>query len=104
MHGAKPPWRQLYVGAEGRIWVWRYTEAEHHPGHVTRAAERGDWPTIEWLEPRTHDVFDPRGSFLGSVTLPRDSEILFARGEEVWTLERGEYDEPYVVRYRVEGL
>lgn len=101
---AKPPWRQLYVGADGRIWVFRYTEAEHHPGHITTAAERGGWPTIEWLEPSVYEVFDPRGSLLGSVTLPRDSEILFARGQKVWTLERGQYDEHYVVRYRVEGL
>lgn len=104
IQAVKPAWRQLYVGGDGRIWVSRYVEAEHHPGHVSRAAERGGWPTIEWLEPQVYDVFDPRGSLLGSVTFPIASEILFARGQRVWTLERGEYDEPYVVRYRVAGL
>lgn len=99
----KPAWKQLYVGGDGRIWVSRYVEAQHHPGHVTRAEERGGWPTMEWLEPQTFDVFDPRGSLLGSVTLPIGSEVLFARGQRVWTLERGVYDEPYVVRYRVAG-
>lgn len=100
----KPAWRQIYVGADGNIWVSRHAEAEHRPGHITSAAERGGWPAIEWLEPTECDVFDPRGSLLGSIALPIGSDILFARGQRVWTLEHGEYDEAYVVRYRVEGL
>lgn len=104
MHRTKPPWKQLHLGYDGRIWVSRYSRAVRVPGHRTRASIVGGFPTVEWVEPGRYDILDPRGSFLGSVTLPSDATILAARGQFVWTLERGEFDEPYVVRYRIAGL
>jgi len=104
IHSTKPAWKDLRLAADGRIWVQRYSSAEHVPGHESRASVVGGFPTIEWVEPLRYDVLDPRGSYLGSVVLPTEADFLFAREQFVWTLERGEYDEPYVVRYRVDGL
>jgi hypothetical protein len=94
----KPPWRALLVDADGRIWVERYTRAEHHPDLVTAAASFG-WPNVNWVEPVVYDLFDPRGSFIGSVTLPDRSEMLYASGAHVWVRWRGPFDEHYVIRY-----
>lgn len=57
----------------------------------------------EYLVTGRNDVIDPRGTFLGTVTLPHRAENLFARGPRVWTKEFGDFDEQYVVRYRIEG-
>jgi hypothetical protein len=46
-----------------------------------------------------YDLFDPRGSFLGSVTRPDRSEMLYASGAHVWVRWRGPFDEHYVVCY-----
>ena len=104
MHGTKPAWKDFRLAADGRIWVRRYSTAEHVLGHETRASAVGDLPTVQWVEPLLYDVLDPRGSYVGSVVLPAEAEMLFAQGQFVWTLERGRFDEPYVVRYRVDGL
>jgi hypothetical protein len=101
---AKPPWKQLHVGADGRIWVRRYARAEHVPGHETRSAAVASLPTVEWVEPARFDILDPGGTYLGSVELPPEGELAFARGPHVWMLERGDFDEFYVVRYRIDGL
>jgi hypothetical protein len=96
----KPPWKQLDVDSEGRIWVLRYSEAEHYPEYVGPAVE-GGWPNVNWLEPVRHDILDPRGAYLGSVTFPHHAQLMDARGDLVWVLERGEFDEFYIVRYRM---
>ncbi len=101
----KPAWKDLSIGYDGRVWVRRYAIAEQVPGYETRAARSpAQLPNVDWVEPARFDVVDPRGAYLGSVQLPPESTFLRARGDHVWTLERGEYDEAYVVRYRVEGL
>lgn len=104
MHRTKPPWKQFHIGYDGRIWVQRHSPAVHVPGHQTRASTGGGFPTVEWVEPGRHDVLDPRGALLGTVILPSTATILAADGPFVWTLERGSFDEAYVVRYRIEEL
>jgi hypothetical protein len=100
---SKPAFRELQVDADGRIWVHRYAPAEHHPAFVDASTDFG-WPNRNWLEPVRHDVLDPRGAFLGTVTLPHRAQILFARGPHLWTRELGGLDEHYVVRYRIPAL
>jgi hypothetical protein len=105
MHEAKPAWRELGVGYDGRIWVRRYSEAAHVPGYESVGA-RGpaQLPNVDWLEPARYDVLDPRGAYLGTVDLPPEATLLRARGPWLWALEQGSFDERYVVRYRIDEL
>ena len=105
MNDEKPAWKDFSVGYDGRIWVRRYVEAVHRPEYVSAAARsRAARPNVNWVEPVRYDVVDPRGAYLGTVELPEEGTLLRARGARVWMLERGDFDEFYVVRYRVEGL
>ena len=97
----KPVWRSLFVDADSRIWVARHGVAEHREGYVSRRTARGQWPNVDWVEPTAYDLLGPRGSFLGSATFPDGAQVVFARGRHVWTLESGELDEQYVVRYAI---
>ena len=96
----KPPFRDIYVSDEGRIWIDRYTEA------VQREPRPPDddlpkRPSLTWREPRTFDVFEPDGVFLGTVVGPLETELYLWKGDFVWGVERGPSDEPYVVRLRI---
>lgn len=86
----KPPFWGMQVDATGRIWVAR---------HVA-GVDDGSGGSIE---PMTTDVFDPGGQFLGTVRFPTNRvSIGDATETHLWVLERGDFDEQYVVRYRIE--
>jgi hypothetical protein len=96
----KPFFRDLIIDADGRIWVDRYVAAMKVD---VEPREPGDErPLIEWREPRTFDVIRPDGTFLGTVVLPKDTEVHFMRGWHIWGVYNGELGEDYVVRLRVE--
>lgn len=97
----KPVWKSLAVDGDGRIWVERYVEALRDPVHARRMTEG---PAVEWVEPSTWDVIDPRGAYLGTIVVPVRSRFGEARGDHAWFIVRGDFDEEYVVRYRVDGL
>lgn len=106
----KPPFWAFRVDGEGRFWVARHGVGTHEPESEAARRSREDLaqfrgsapPPVEWWEPLTIDVLEPQGRFLGSVTLPnRQSVLLDARDRTVWVSERGEFDEQYVVRYRI---
>lgn len=99
----KPPFRSFWADEEGRMWVSRYTIAEYHPHSPEEQEERAGRPDYEWREPPVWDVIDPRGTFLGNLTTPERSWIAAARGRHIWVVELGEFDEEYVVRYRIES-
>jgi hypothetical protein len=106
----KPPFWGLWVDQEGRVWVARHTQARAVPeteserevrleGNRLRGVDR---PPSEWWEPLVFDVIEPGGRYLGTVTLENHrTELSEARGTEIWVIEQGEFDEQYVVRYRV---
>jgi len=48
-----------------------------------------------------YDVFEADGTFLGSVRLPARVTLYRFRGDRVWGVRRGEFDESYVVRFRL---
>lgn len=96
----KPPFRDIYIGDDGRIWIDRYTEAVQREPRP-RDDDRPEQPPLTWLEPRTFDVFEPDGVFLGTVVGPPQTELLLWKGDFVWGVERGPSDEPYVVRFRI---
>ena len=96
----KPFFSELRTDSQGRIWVRRYVAAVSRPGP---ARPRGDdRPRREWREPPTFDVFQPDGRFLGTVTLPFNSYMYDAIDRHLWVEVRGDSDESYIVRYRIE--
>ncbi|PWN06509.1 6-bladed beta-propeller [Rhodohalobacter mucosus] len=94
----KPVFKKIMTDMEGRIWVWRYTEAIYTEENI--GPHFG--PESNWWEPPTFDVFNPDGSFYARVELPMRAKFFEARGNHVWALVKGEFDEQYVVRYLLE--
>lgn len=99
----KPAYRSIVVGEHGRIWVRRYVEAEQGES-VQRQGPPGmePPPPTRWREPAVMDVFEPDGEFIGEVRLPPRTELSVLRYDRVWGIQRGEYDEAYVVGFRLE--
>jgi streptogramin lyase len=98
--GMKPAYRQLEVDADGRVWVDRYVEAVHRDRPPREAGD--ERPLLTWFEPRTFDVFEATGEFLGTVVLPPGTFIQCRRGMYLLGEQVGELDETYVVRFRIE--
>jgi hypothetical protein len=94
----KPPYRGLYIGERGRIWVWRYTRAEKMDPAEVREPDPNRPPPISWREPIVFDVFEPDGTYLGEVHMPPRTNAMVFRGDTIWGIRRGELDEQYVVR------
>lgn len=96
----KPFFRELYAGDDGRIWVFRYVTAverediEPQPGSPDR-------PLLTWREPFTYDVFEPDGTFLGSVVLPDRFTPMMIRGELLWGVHSDDEGVQRVLRLRV---
>jgi hypothetical protein len=98
----KPPIRSISVDDDGRVWVDRYVAAVKRPDIAPGPARPDGPPALTWREPRTFDVFESTGKFLGSVVAPIGTLFLVQRGNFIWGVARGEFDENYVVRYRLE--
>lgn len=98
----KPALRSVSIDSDGRIWVDRYVEAVRRTDIAASPAGRDRPPPLTWREPRTFDVFEPTGRFLGTVVAPPGTQFLLQRGNRIWAVQRGEFDENYVVRYRLE--
>jgi hypothetical protein len=96
----KPAFRDLEVAEDGRIWVHRYAEATERPPRANRPADAP--PTVLWRDVPTFDVFEADGRFLGSVITPPNTIFMVRRGDRLWGVERGTFDEGYIVRYRME--
>jgi hypothetical protein len=108
----KPPWAWFRVDPEGRLWVQRYAPGFTQPETLweQELRERYENPQRMWRQPNVYDVIDPQGRFLGSLRFPGSSRppaddqfrIIHAQGMYVWTVERGQFGEQYVIRYRIE--
>lgn len=96
----KPYFRELRVGADGRIWVFRYVEAVKRDdvGPIPGEPER---PVLTWREPWTWDVFEPDSTFLGAVVLPDGFEPHAFRGTRIWGAHTDEGGVQRVVRLRI---
>jgi hypothetical protein len=103
---AKPPFRDLYVGKDGRIWVLLSMPGERIPDdQLPPPGDRPDpRPGYPWREPVAFDVFEPDGTYLGRVDAPGGialtPEPVFD-GDRVWAVVRDELDVQYVTRFRV---
>jgi hypothetical protein len=108
----KPAWAWYRVDVEGRMWVERYAAgfSQTETPAERELRERFDNPPRLWRQPVVYDVVDSEGRFLGTLPFPGSSQppnddrlrIMHAQGLRVWTVERGDYGEQYVVRYRIE--
>jgi hypothetical protein len=104
---SKPPYQHLFVGEDGRIWVWLHQEA-----HKTAAAdvsaggdEPGRIPEQTWFESVAFDVFEPDGRYLGMVRAPDGLAVYptpVARGDTLWAVVEDELDVPYIVRFHIQ--
>jgi hypothetical protein len=102
--GEKPFWRALYLDLDGRIWVELHNRGEpFEPGPQRARPGAPPTPPIRWRERKAYDVFKSDGTYLGRLTLPLRTSFAQAKGSRVWTLLRGEDDEQYIVKYRIEG-
>ena len=97
----KPAIRAVSSDRDGRVWVDRYVAAVKRTDLPPRPANPDRPPPLTWREPRTFDVFEPSGRFLGTVVAPPQARILWQSGSTVWAVVRGDMDENYVVRYRL---
>lgn len=59
----KPPYKKILTDSQGRIWIWRYVEAEYTEKNI--GPQFG--PDSRWWEPPIFDVFLPDGSFYSKV-------------------------------------
>lgn len=109
----KPFWSTFQVDVEGRIWVARYARGERVAESTSQRKEREKYgnPPRTWAQPVVFDVLDPRGRLMGTLRFPNSAwagpgsrtRLLHAQGTVVWVLEHGEFEEQYVVRYRIDA-
>ncbi len=100
---AKPPFKGLVAGRDGRIWVQLWTEAhpvaneDHNPENPLSA------PVI-WESPVRYDAFEPDGTYLGRLAAPDGFGVLaepIFDGDHVWAVTRDELGVERVARYRI---
>lgn len=91
----KPAFRQIYTDRDGRIWVWKYVEAEQTELNVNP----GSTLKTNWWEPPTFDIFEPDGSYYGTVELPINANFKDAKGNKVVAVLTGNVGEEYVARF-----
>jgi hypothetical protein len=97
----KPAYRTISFDTEGTIWIERYVPAQQRP-EPTRPPN-SERPPLRWYEPRTFDLFEPSGRFLGTVTAPQNVTLRTRRGMLLYGTLVGEFDEQYIVRFRIES-
>ena len=97
----KPAFRNLWVDSDGRIWVHRYVEAVKRDLPEVRRTRGAPAPNITWREPGLFDVYSKEGDFLWCAELPWNAKEHASQGSLVWGVIRGDFDEEYVVRWRL---
>ena len=102
---AKPPFSHFEIDSEGRFWVHMYSSGfsqEETPGEKD-LRERYNGLLKEWRQPFVCEVIHPKGEFLGRLEFPNHpTDVVWAKGQQVWVIERGELHEQYLVRYRIQ--
>lgn len=99
----KPFIRNIMVDSDGRLWVSRYTEAvfmEYSDFERDDRLENGH-PSYQWRDRPDWDVFGADGDYLGTATLPFKTTLLGSRGDLVWGVQAGDFNEDYVVLWRM---
>jgi hypothetical protein len=100
----KPAYSTMYTGHDGRIWIRPHVASvkfEPPPRSDPPPGAPPQPPQRTWREPVVYDVFEPDGTYLGRVEVPERTSLLTISGSEIWAVQRGEFDESYLVRYRL---
>jgi hypothetical protein len=102
----KPPFNDLWVDYDGRIWVQVPTEARPTMTEAEALEEerRTERRPLRLMERPAYDVFASDGTYLGHVITPaefQDSPDPLARGDTVWAVVRDDLDVPSIVRFRM---
>jgi len=80
--------------------VQRHVAAERLAEGDTGTSSRP--PSPSWIEPSVYDVFEPDGTYLGEVRVPKGTTLAIVRGDLAWGTRQGDAGKTYVVRLRVE--
>ncbi len=91
--------KEIYIGKDGRVWVHRHVAAEWRDLPPRKPGD--ERPLLAWREPVTFDVFNPDGTFLGTVVLPENSKFVIAKDRALWGIVTGD-DGEQVVRWKIE--
>jgi len=100
----KPAYRAIHTGLDGTVWVQPYASAVKFvppPREPVPSGGNPLPPQRTWREPIVYDVFDTNGAYLGQVPVPERTSLVALNGPEIWAVQRGEFDEQYLVRYRL---
>jgi len=100
----KPPYRDFYVGRDGRIWVQVHQAAHEEENPDFDPREEDSQPT-RWREPIVFDVFGEDGTYFGRVNTPDGFSNyptpVFDR-ENVWAVTRDALGVQRLVRFRID--
>jgi len=91
----KPALKQIYTDRNGRIWIWKYVKAVYTEMNMGI----GYGPKSNWWEPPTFDIFEPDGSYYGTVELPINANFKDAKGNKVVAVLTGNMGEEYVAQF-----
>jgi hypothetical protein len=100
----KPAYRFIFAGLDGTVWVQPHTSAvkfEPPPRDPAIAADPAAPPQRTWREPVVYDAFDTSGAYLGQLPVPERTRLVWFNGSEIWAVQQGEFDEQYLVRFRL---
>jgi hypothetical protein len=100
----KPWFKQIAVGADGRIWISISRPGEEIPEAELpepRIVNETVLPVRKWREPVSYDVFESDGSYVGRVAMPAGSTWRAARGDKVWAVTRDSLDLEHITRFRM---
>jgi hypothetical protein len=101
----KPPFREVYTGDDGRIWVLVYRPGiRDSTAQPTEGSGPNAYSVTVWKEPIAFDVFESDGRYLGEVKAPDGfltwPEPVF-RGDTVWAAVEDSDGVRYVKRLAV---
>ena len=97
----KPALRGISVSEDGKIWVMKHVRSELRDPAPEPVTDPSRPPAMRYREPTVYDVFEPDGTFLGTVRMPAGYGIYRMRGDQAWARRVGEFNESYLVRLRI---
>lgn len=98
----KPAFSELFVDADGRIWVQLYTEGVYTGPEEPVPPAEGEAPPVDWEEPIRYEVFSPNGDYLGRVSADDGAVVEYVRGDQAWGT-KFEEGKQFVVRWRLDS-
>lgn len=100
--GVKAPYKDLFVGQKGRIWVQLHTPGKRLRTEPDQHPLRPEPP--RWTEPVVFDVYEPDGRYLGRLRAPAGFQTRpqpVARGDTLWAAVQDDLGVEYVARFVV---